>query len=236
MNSSLCEGQVRHRRFVPKSHEFFYQIFMPAVDLDELVELDSALKGFSYNRRNWMSLWRDDYIAGVADLKQAVLDKASALAQQPITGRVLMLANMRYIGFYFSPVNFYFIGEPTAYRYMIAEVSNTPWHEHHYYLVDLNQLENTEKQFHVSPFNPMDMHYQWAIKLNAQRVVVHIEAWREVKEFDATLHLQRSALNAVNLRRAMLRTPVMTIKIVSAIYWEAFKLFFIKRVPYYPHP
>jgi len=235
MISSLCQGTVRHRRFTPREHEFTYQFFMPAIDLRELAQLDQEVKWFSHNHRNWVSLWRKDYMPGVEDLQQAVL--ASELANKRIEGNVLMLANMRYAGIYFSPVNFYFIGEPNAYRYMIAEVSNTPWNERHCYLVDLDKVgqERTEKRFYVSPFNPMDMQYRWGVKLNDKRVTVHIENWREQKEFDATMILTREPLTGANLRRAILGTPAMSIKIVSSIYWEALKLFFIKRVPYYPH-
>ena len=47
-----------------------------------------------------------------------------------------------------------------------------------------------EKQFHVSPFMPMDMRYEWCFGAPAQGLHVHMENWREgAARFDATLNL-----------------------------------------------
>jgi hypothetical protein len=118
---------------------------------------------------------------------------------------------------------------------LLAEVSNTPWNERHYYLVDIHAPQTTQKNFHVSPFNPIDMHYRWQINPQTKYLTLQLDAWRQSREFSAGMSLSQVTLDSASLLRALLSTPVMTIKIVAGIYWEALKLF-IKRAPFYGHP
>lgn len=147
-----------------------------------------------------------------------------------------MLGQVRTLGIYFSPVNFYFLrNDDGIFTHMLAEVSNTPWNERHYYLVDLDTQADTDKAFHVSPFNPMDMTYKWNIKPPEDAFVMTLDCHREDKEFRAGLNMKRISLNNHNLNRAIKRIPSMTIKTVVGIYWQALKLF-LKRTPIYGHP
>lgn len=235
MKTGLYRGKTWHARHLPSRHAFNYQIFMLGLDLDEIDDIHERTRFFSCKGFNWAWLRRADYCPGNPDLRLAVLERASTLAGRPVTGKVFMLANLRYLGFYFSPVNFYFIGESSQPDWLVAEVSNTPWNERHYYLVDLHDPKTAQKNFHVSPFNPIDMQYQWQIGIEAETLLIKLEAWREEKEFEAGMSLEQSPLNSSSLLKLLLATPVMTIKIIAGIYWEALKLF-IKRTPFYGHP
>ena len=139
-------------------------------------------------------------------------------------------------GFYFSPVNFFYLQQPDgSFSHVLAEVSNTPWNERHHYLVDLARQEDSNKVFHVSPFNPMDMQYHWKIKQPGQTLALHLSCSKQGKHFDASLQMDRKKLNSKNLLRVLMSIPNMTIKTMWGIYWQALKLFF-KGVPVYPHP
>jgi uncharacterized protein len=235
LKTGIYCGNTWHVRNLPMRHGFNYRIFMFGLDLDEVDAIHARTRFFSNRGFNWAWLRRADYCPGQPNLKQAVLDRASALASKPVSGKVFMLANLRYLGLYFSPVNFYFIGQPDDPDWLLAEVSNTPWNERHYYLVDIHEPQVTEKRFHVSPFNPIDMHYQWQIKPEAERLTLQLDAWRQDKEFEAGMALRHTPLDSASLLRMLLATPVITVKIVAGIYWEAIKLF-IKRAPFYGHP
>ena len=235
MKTGIYRGNTWHARHVPTFHSFNYRIFMFGLDLDEADAVHARTRFFSNRGFNWAWLRRADYCPGHPELRQAVLDRAAALAGKPIEGKVFMLANLRYLGLYFSPVNFYFIGPQDSPDWLLAEVSNTPWNERHYYLVDIHAPQITEKKFHVSPFNPTDMQYRWQIKPEQHQLLLQLEAWRESREFEAGMTLSRTPLDSASLFRMLLATPVMTIKIVVGIYWEALKLF-IKRAPFYAHP
>ena len=153
-------------------------------------------------------------------------------------GRVLLLGNVRCLGFYFSPVNFYFCDRAGETRYLLAEVSNTPWNERHYYLLDLAALSPHDKDFHVSPFMGLGMRYHWRIRAPKEEALIHIESHPvsgESKLFDATLALRRAPLSRKGLAALLARWPWMTLKVLLGIYWQALRLF-IKRTPVFTHP
>ncbi|KQN56921.1 DUF1365 family protein [Erwinia sp. E602] len=232
MNSLLYSGHVRHRRFTPVDHRFSYRIFMPLIDLDELPLLHKA--GIGRRRFNAASFCADDYLGG-GDIKQRAQTRIAELTGERLSGRVLLLTQLRYFGCSFNPVNFYYLyDEAGELRWMLAEVRNTPWNERHTYAVKPDGSETTEKAFHVSPFNPLEMVYHWRLSPPGRSLTVHIENHREGREFDATLHLRSQPLTRPNLRHFLWRFPLMTVRTALAIYWQAWKLW-RKGAPVYDH-
>lgn len=234
--SAIYHGEVFHRRFVPKNHAFSYTIFLMWLNLDEIDQLES-IRGFS--SRSWAPIRfkRGDYYGDASrPLQSCILEKMSELALAPLQGKVFLLSQMRTLGLYFSPVNFYYLQQKDGhYSHVLAEVSNTPWNQRHYYLVDLNQQQDCEKQFHVSPFNPMDMQYKWAIKQPSDTLQLSLACHQKTKHFVASISMNKLEMNSKNLLHVLIRIPSMTVKTVVGIYWQAFKLF-IKGVPIYAHP
>jgi DUF1365 family protein len=235
--SHLLVGNVRHRRFTPVEHALNYHLFMPCLDLDEIEALQSKVWGFGQKWWHWARFKREDYL-GSGDLKQAVLDKVHQMSGQTVEGSVKAVIHLRYFGIYFSPVNFYYIYDQQGeWCYLLAEVSNTPWNERHYYLLDA-QDESTwkhNKAFHVSPFNPIEQQYQWKIKPLNEKLSVHLECHRERKEFDATMKMSKHPFSSKVLLKHLIVTPVMAVKVMTGIYWHALKLW-IKGAPFYSHP
>ncbi len=239
--SAIWQGSVRHRRFAPRAHAFSYSLFMLGLDLDE-VETRGVGQGrwFGVERAGLLAFYRQDYLKGSSgSLKQAVWQKVAELGGEATPDqRVLLLGNVRCLGFYFSPVNFYFCYQQENARYLLAEVSNTPWNERHYYLLDLRALAPHNKDFHVSPFMDLAMRYHWRIRPPEQQTLIHIESHPqsgEAKLFDATLTLRREPLSRQGLMRLLVRWPWMTMKVLLGIYWQALRLF-IKRTPIFSHP
>ncbi len=244
--SAIYSGIVRHRRFAPTQHQFDYSLSMLLLKISEIPRVLDSFWPLGSGRLSWLRFRREDYLgASGVDLETAVKDKIAELTSLPrsgLTGDVFMLAQLRCLGFYFSPLNLYYLRQGDEFRYLLAEVSNTPWNERHYYVLDLQDIKPHAKAFHVSPFNPMQQQYHWRVippSPVAAPLLVHIEAHPQDaaghRVFDASLMLQRHPLNQTELRRVLLKSPMQTLGIALGIYWQALRLF-LKRTPLYAHP
>ncbi len=254
MESCIYQGTVAHARHGSVAHRFRYSLFMVYLDLDELPGLLKRLSLLSAARFAPAAFRRSDHLG---DAAQPLGESVRRLVEQQTGSRpdgpIRLLTQLRYWGHYFSPLNLYYCfprdgGPPEA---LVAEVNNTPWGERHCYVLwDGNRVSTNRgdrdggrqqrfrhaKAFHVSPFLGMDADYHWRITAPDSRLGVHIqsrEAGRPV--FDATLNLQRTPLSDRALAANLVRFPFMTIKIVGAIYFEAFRLW-LKQAPFFPHP
>ncbi|MDX1451355.1 MAG: DUF1365 domain-containing protein [Oleiphilaceae bacterium] len=247
-HSAVYRGWVRHRRFVPKAHAFTYPLLMWYLDLDEVAAVMAQRWYTSLERFNLLSFRRADYYApDQGDLKQAVIARVEQ-EHPDLNGqitRVCLLTHIRYAGYLFNPVSFYYCFDHNDQLCAIlAEITNTPWGERHAYcLLAQGQAGRHvafefDKAFHVSPFNPMNMHYRWVFSQPAAHVRVHmdnlLQSADKTKHFDATLVLERQALEQVS-SSLLIRHPLETVKVTSGIYWQAFRLW-LKGVPFYDHP
>ena len=241
--SAIYEGTVRHRRLAPIRHEFSYRIGMLYLDLDELPEALECSPLWSARRAAPGRFRREDYLGdpGVP-LAHAVRDEVERQAGERPAGPIRLLTTPRTFGHGFNPVSFYFCfahdGETV--RFVVADVTNTPWGERHAYVMAADgervMREGFDKAFHVSPFMGMDHRYEWRVTTPGDTVAVHIDSATEVgKAFDATLTLHRRPLSGRNLTRLLMRFPFASLRVVVLIYVNALKLK-LKGAPYFAHP
>lgn len=247
MQSKIYVGQVRHRRFTPHEHSFSYNMFMMYLDLDELPHLFDPYLFWSANRFNLACFNRREHLGNPEQpLKQAVKDLVLEKSGIALDGPIRLLTHMRYFGYGFNPASFYycFNKQDSELQAIVVEVNNTPWGEQHCYVLpaksnpdgNKRQRFHLSKEFHVSPFNPMDQNYDWRFTSPDEHLAVHMENWRHnEKVFDATLSLDARDINAGSLSKTLVQFPLMTMKVIGAIYYQALKLW-LKRTPLYTHP
>jgi len=238
MGSALYSGFVMHRRFLPKEHRFKYPFFMWYLDLDSIDKESGLGRWFATEGWALSRFRRPDYLGNPhRPLAECVREEMNRLTGAEVTGKVFGLLNLRTLGLYFSPVNFYFgFSDRNEPSHMLAEVSNIPWNERHHYahLLDggATELVN-EKNFKVSPFNPShNQIYRWQVEPPEDKLSIRLGVHDERGHvFEAGLNLKRQPFTIKSARRLLLRTPVMTAYIVAAIYWQALQLF-VKGIPY----
>lgn len=245
-HSHIYVGSVTHRRFSPKKHSFNYRLYMLALDVAEIENQPQNQGLFGFAWYHPLRFLAKDYLRGEPfSLSQRISNKVQQLQGHSEIKRIVMLVQVRSFGVYFSPANFYFCYDNNdVCTQMLAEVSNTPWNERHYYLVDLLQpraLQTSKKAFQVSPFMDLDMSYFWQVKppsedndsllINIQNKRINTNNGQTEKLFDASLKMHKQPFNQSALMRIWLQLPAMTIKIVIAIYWQALKIF-VKRIPF----
>jgi DUF1365 family protein len=254
MRSAVYEGVVTHRRFAPVTHEFRSRIAMPYVDLDEVDELCSRHPLWSARGPNAVWFRRADFLAGTADpdetgdpggsLADAARDLVAARGVARPHGPVAMLGHLRTWGWLFNPLTLYFCFDEGGAQVdaLVAEVTNTPWHERHAYV--LGPTAGTEhcfpKALHVSPFMGMDQEYLLRYDTSGHRPgnrlvvrLANLEAGEKV--FEATLALRRREPTRHELGRLLWSYPLMTVRVSTVIRRQAFHLW-RKGAPIHPHP
>ncbi len=216
----------------------------------DLAELDTVFRGrwlWSARGFNLAQFRRRDHLGSTTHaLDDCVRDLVAVETGQRPAGPIRLLTHLRYCGYAFNPVSFYFCFDATGNKLdaIVAEVSNTPWREQHPYVLPCEahgqpgQSHTFEfrKVFHVSPFMPMDIDYRWQFRLRGDDLLVHMENLRDGHSiFDATMLLKRHSINSRGLARVLISFPLMTLKVITAIHFEALRLW-LKRTPFYTHP
>ncbi|WP_303289583.1 DUF1365 domain-containing protein [Marinobacter sp. SS5-14b] len=256
MASDWLEGTIRHRRKLPVKHEFQYNIGMLALELEDWHGVTGISPFFSLERFNWLGLSRKDYLdPQEPDLRLAVIKRVATATGWTPDGPIQLITHPRYLGYVFNPVSFYLcyaLGQTPdkgdVPRVILAQITNTPWKQRHVYCLECVQPGpgdrehwHTErfafsKRFHVSPFNGMNQHYQWLFSFRGPELRIHMNVEEDShKHFDATLVVQRTALDRKTLHRSLRRFPLETLKGVAGIYWNALKLKF-KGAHFHTHP
>lgn len=240
IEEGLFVGTLRHRRLAPVPHAFTYGLFMALLDIDRLPEAMAVSPVTSYNRWNWASFHQHDHFGDPArPLRARLADDAALHGIVLPSGRIFLLTHLRYLGYCFNPVSFFYCFDESGHlQVILAEVRNTFGGSHNYWLrpdsASRTFRSSAAKAFFVSPFMPPDLGYTFAFTPPADRLVAHMRAIRGGEEiFDATLSLGRRPWTKTEIRRVLLRYPAMTARVMAGIHWQALKLWWkgLRPVP-----
>jgi DUF1365 family protein len=243
--ASLYFGEVMHARLKPVGHRFNYRVMSLLIDLDRLEEADRQSALFGVNRVALYSFNEADHgDRDAAPLRAYARRRAAEQGVDLAGGRVLLLRYPRLLGYTFNPLSVYFCYHADGkLALVIYEVRNTFGDIHAYALPvksgemsDAGVRQEQDKLFYVSPFVEMAMRYRFRVQPPGDCVKLRIlETDSEGPLLAATFNGQRRALNTLALLRSFFALPVVTVKIIAAIHWEALRLW-LKGVRPVPRP
>jgi DUF1365 family protein len=247
LKNAIYVGTVDHRRYVQHDHAFNYGVYMLWLRVGEMDQAGPRVAGILKKPFGAVSVMTSDYMAHRQEktlgerLSGEIKDKTGMSWQ----GEAFMLAQPRYFGFIINPLALYYCYDAgEALQYIVGEITNTPWNERFCYVFDMRDKAppkphkfSFKKQFHVSPFLPMEMDYTWLLRAPGEDLSVGI--WNKTGDrldFEAHLVLRRQDFSMKTLYWRMFLMPFMTAKIWLGIYVNAAVLYLVKRVTFYDHP
>lgn len=240
MNSCLYECTVMHQRLQPLSHKFVYRVFAFYLDLDEIDALAGRLRFFSRNRFNLFNFRDLDHLKlSASSVKENIREYLKTNGVDLSCGRIMLLTHLRTLGHVFNPVSFYFCfradGRPEC---AIPEVGNTYGEMKPFFLGRETHRDNsfdaqTRKHFYVSPFMDLNIEFDWSLKIPDDRLELHVDDLKDGERIlISSLTGARKELTDANLIRYFLRFPLITVKVIGAIHWQALRLYW-KKLPYH---
>tara|TARA_A100001011_G_scaffold366406_1_gene418920 strand:+ start:1845 stop:2603 length:759 start_codon:yes stop_codon:yes gene_type:complete len=229
MNSCIYNGEVTHTRFKPIRHFLKYKTFSLLIDLDEVVQLDKSIGIFSHNKFNVFSFYDKDHgDRDGGDLKEWVLRKLKKFNIEKSKTKIKILCYPRIFGYVFNPLSIFYCYEKNQLKAIFYEVKNT-FNEQHTYIFKIKDNEEInqkcKKKFYVSPFMDMGTYYNFKLFDPNNKLSVFIKQ-TDVSGtiLTATQTGDKKEFSFRQLLINFLKYPLMTIKIIGSIHFEAFLL------------
>ncbi|HEY4031139.1 MAG TPA: DUF1365 domain-containing protein [Caulobacteraceae bacterium] len=242
MISALYAGVVVHERTRPVRRRLRYRVAQMLLDLDELPRLDRDLRWFGHNRRALFSFHDRDHGDGMGRLRGWITGQLAEAGCGFAPGAIRVLCMPRVFGHVFNPLSVFFCHDQAGrLGAVLYEVHNT-FGERHSYVVAVDDdtswpvRQHCDKAFYVSPFLPMALRYDFTLRPPAEGVSVQVAASdAEGLLLDTWFTGRRQALEDAQLLKSLAAFPLMTVKVVAAIRWEALKIW-LSGVPWIAKP
>lgn len=230
--SALYLGSVTHRRLRPRPHAFRYRVFWMLLDLDELDMLDRRLRWFSRNRFNLSSFRdRDHGAATGSTLRRRLEAKLTVAGLGEASASLKLFCMPRVLGYDFNPISICLCHRlDGSLGAVLYEVRNTFGGRHDYlFPVSRDRApfleQHCRKTLHVSPFLDMDMRYRFRLSPPGERMALKVVgSGAQGPEIVAALEARRAPLTDRTLLAALASFPLVSLKVIAGIHWQAFRM------------
>jgi hypothetical protein len=250
----IFTAKVMHKRLFPRTNSFTYGVYYLALPLSFLTgglslreilkcrgtnkfqdNADNFFQNLSYNKFGALSFYDKDH--GSKDGKN--LNKwarkiLKRYALNDITHHIMLVSMPRVFGYVFNPVSFWLcFDKKRKLRAVLCEVNNTFGETHNYLcahekgdIIKHDDWIEAKKLFHVSPFLKREGHYKFRFSSQGNKLGIWIDFYdsKGKKQLLTSLTGHLKPLTGTSLRRAFWQHPLVTVKTVLLIHWQALKL------------
>ena len=231
LSPKVVRALTYHGRLGKIKNAFKYHLDYFLIPMDE--NFHSKYNLFSFNSHNIISLRDSDYGKGVGSSYCWAKETAESYGIDCKDHSIWLLTQPRVLGFVFNPVSFwFFVNKSEKLIAVIAEVNNTFGDRHCYICFhdDYRPIEKddriqTQKIFHVSPFQKIEGQYQFRFFFSRKSVGVWIDYKRSGQEgLFASITGKFEKMTDWSIFRMLMRYPFGSMRVVALIYWQAIKL------------
>ena len=236
----IYKNHITHERVLPKKYIFGFKFFWYLFNLDELEKTSNRSKLFSYNSFNLFSFYDKDHMnRNHKTTKQNIIDFLNKNEENRDVKSIKILTNLRFLGYVFNPVSYFFIELQDGTEQCVIEIGNT-YKEIKPYFVSEKHLKNnlfditTPKRFYVSPFSELENTMRFVITKPTNKINVNILDYKPSGELELKAHLkgERLEFSDFGLIKAAVLKPFATLQIITAIHIHALRIF-LKKIPYF---
>ena len=239
LEPQIFTSKVMHKRLFPKENSFTYGVYYLALPLSQI---DKAPKKWTlsfhekdHGPRDGSKL--ENWIREILKNHNPALDS--------ITQEIILIAMPQIFGYVFNPVSFWLcLDKKKHIRAVLSEVNNTFGETHSYLcvkpglkIIQKDDWLTTDKLFHVSPFLEREGEYKFRFALTQKKLGIWIDYYdaKEEKKLITSLIGDFSPMTKRNLRKAFWKHPLITLKTIWLIHWQAVKIV-SKKIKYVPKP
>jgi len=238
--SGVYVGVVTHNRLRPKTHALRYGVFNLYLDLDEAAALSRRTRLFGFNRPALLSFHERDHGDGSDRPLKAQIEAKVAGAGFAIGGPIRVMALPRVLGYAFNPITLFFCHDAAGALTCVVHQVNNTFGKRHFYVLPVTTAgvidQTAAKRLHVSPFMTMDHRYDFRLTEPADRFVLNIKVMRDDEVWlTAGFNADRRDFTDAQLLKAWLAHPLLTLKVIGGIHFEALKIW-LKGVRFQPVP
>jgi hypothetical protein len=236
--SKVYEGQIFHGRSTPK-HAMNYPVWFAYLHLDEIEEFCKLSVFCDYRKNNLLSFFEEDFLYGNRNLGSSIRNRIFESSGKKFEGEIFLLTTFRQLGYSMNPISLFYCFNPSnELLHIVADVHNTPWNERHNYVLDVSEGNRVihVKNFHVSPFMPMNLSYDWDFSLPGDEIKVRIRVLQQNEPvMSARLELKSLPASSQTINRMLFNHTWQPLKTTARIYLNAAALW-IKGAKFFPHP